>query len=230
VVVKITPQVTDLAEIARAVEAGGGDAICASNTIPALPEIDLETDTPSPDVSGASAYSGLSGAAIRPITLRAIAEIARATRLPITGTGGPVTWRDAAQFLLAGATTVQFCTAVMRYGREIVGDLREGLADYLVRRGCRSPAELVGRALPRIVPHEELPRVGPVRARIDPDRCIGDGACFVSCRDGGHRAIAFGADRRPVVDDERCVGCGLCALVCPVDRCIEIAARPAPGR
>ena len=224
IVIKITPQVTDIVAIARAVAEGGGDAICAANTIPSLTGIDLETETPDPDVSGHSTYAGLSGAAIRPITLRTIAEIARATSLPVTGTGGPTTWRDAVQFMLVGATTVQFGTAVMLHGREIIEDLCEGLAHYLDRRGLHSPEALVGRSLPRIVPHDALPRGARVRARIDLERCIGDGACFISCRDGGHRAIAFGADRRPVVDDERCVGCGLCAIVCPVEGCIRVEA------
>ena len=222
VVIKITPQVADIVEIARAAADAGCDAICASNTIPSLTGINLETWTPEPDVVGASTYSGLSGPAIRPLTLRTIAEIARHTGLPITGTGGPTTWRDAVQFMLVGATTVQFCTAVMCYGRDIIEDLCEGLAHYLDRRGLRSPRELVGGALPRIVAHEALPRGRAVRARIDRETCIGDGACFISCRDGGHRAIAFGADRVPVVDDERCVGCGLCGLVCPVEGCITL--------
>jgi dihydropyrimidine dehydrogenase (NAD+) subunit PreA len=173
-------------------------------------------------VNGRSTYAGLSGAATRPITLRTISEIARATGLPVTGTGGPTTWRDAAEFMLVGATTVQFCTAVMRYGRDIIEDLCEGLAHYLDRRGFQSPEALVGRALHRIVPHDALRQGARVRARIDLDRCIGDGACFISCRDGGHRAIVFGVDRVPVVDDERCVGCGLCAVVCPVEECIRM--------
>lgn len=225
VVIKITPQVADIAEIARAVADGGADAICAANTIPSLAGIDLATDAPQPDVGGRSSFAGLSGPALRPITLRTIAEIARATRLPVTATGGPTTWRDAAQCLLVGATTVQFCTAVMRYGRDIIEDLCEGLAHDLDRRGLRSPAALIGRALPQIVAHEALSRETRVRARIDLARCIGDGACFIACRDGGHRAIAFGVEREPRVDDERCVGCGLCAVVCPVEACIRMEAK-----
>ncbi len=222
VVIKITPQVADIVEIAQAVRAAGCDAICASNSVPALMGIDLETWVPQPDVRGVSTYSGLSGPAVKPITLRTIAEIARRVGIPITGTGGPTTWRDAAEFMLVGATTVQFCTAVMRYGYALAEDLCEGLAHYLDRRGLRSPADLVGRALPRIVTHEDLPRGQRVLARIDPATCIRDGACVIACRDGGHRAITANETRLPVIDEERCVGCGLCRLVCPVTDCIRM--------
>ncbi|MFH1143135.1 MAG: NAD-dependent dihydropyrimidine dehydrogenase subunit PreA [Candidatus Eisenbacteria bacterium] len=221
VVIKITPQVASIAAIAAAVREAGCDAICASNTIPALAGIDLERWVPYPDLDGASTYAGLSGPAIKPVTLRTIAEIARHGRLPITGTGGPLSWMDAVEFMLAGATTVQFCTAVMRYGFAIIEELREGLGDYLDRRGCHGPEELVGRALPNIVDHGRLPR-RTMRARIDPRLCIGDGSCLIACRDGGHRAIRMSGERAFEVDPERCVGCGLCGLICPVDGCITL--------
>jgi dihydropyrimidine dehydrogenase (NAD+) subunit PreA len=221
VVIKLTPQVADIVETARAVQAAGCDAICASNTLPALMGIDPDRAVPVPDVQGRSTYAGLSGPAIKPVTLRAVAQIASHVDLPVTGTGGPVTWQDAVEFMLAGATTVQFCTAVMHYGIDIIDDLCEGLSDHLDRRGLDSPAALVGRALPQIVAHEQLPR-RRITARIDPERCIRDGLCYIACHDGGHRAITMDADRLPVVDAERCVGCGLCGLICPVDGCILI--------
>ncbi|MDI7269891.1 MAG: NAD-dependent dihydropyrimidine dehydrogenase subunit PreA, partial [Myxococcota bacterium] len=226
VVIKLTPQVADIAEAAEAVLGAGADGVCASNTIPSLMGVDLRTFVPEPDVGGRSTASGLSGPATRPITLRCIAEIARRTGAQISATGGPVTWRDAAAMMTVGARTVQFCTAVMLHGADIVEDLVEGLGDHLDASGFRSAADLVGRALPNIAGHDDLPRGLGVRARIDADRCVRCGVCFVSCRDGGHRAIRFGADRLPSVDDSRCVGCGLCRLVCPVPGCVAVA--PAP--
>jgi dihydropyrimidine dehydrogenase (NAD+) subunit PreA len=230
IVIKLTPQVTDIVETARAVKAAGCDAICASNTIPALMGIDLGTRVPEPDVQGRSTCAGLSGPAIKPITLRTISQIATQVDLPITGTGGPVTWSDAVEFMLAGATTVQFCTAVMRFGFDIIDDLCEGMRDYLDRRGLDSPQALIGGALPQIVSHAQLPRGARVTARIDDERCIRDGACFIACRDGGHRAIRMGDERRFEIDPQRCVGCGLCRLVCPVDGCIlmQVSDGPAP--
>ncbi len=214
IVIKITPQVTDIVEIAQAVQRGGADAICASNTIPSLPGLDVATHTPWPGLGGRSTYSGLSGPAIRPITLRTIAEIARHVPLPITGTGGPVTWRDAVEFLLVGARTVQFATAVMHYGFDIVADLVDGLAYYMEETGTRQVSDLVGAALPRLCGHEELPKLR-VRSTLSPDLCVRCDLCHVSCRDGGHAAIEVGPDRLPRIDEDRCVGCAMCVRVCP---------------
>lgn len=215
VVIKITPQVTDIVEVAQAVHHGGADAICASNTIPSLPGVDLATRTPWPGVGGRSTYSGLSGPAIKPITLRTIAEIARHVPLPITGTGGPLTWKDAVEFLMVGARTVQFATAVMHYGFEIIADLVDGLAFFMEDSGVERVADLVGVALPRLCGHEDLPAGLRVRSQVARDLCVRCDLCYVSCRDGGHQAISIGADRVPIVDGDRCVGCAMCVRVCP---------------
>jgi len=228
VIIKITPMVADVVEVAEAVKASGADGIAASNTIPALMGIDLETFCPNPCVGGRSAFSGLSGPAIKPITLRVIAEIARAVDLPITATGGASDWRDAAEMLLVGAGTVQFCTAPMRYGFRIIDDLCDGLRAYLTSKGLGSPADLVGRALASIVSHDDLPRLRMVSS-IDETRCIRCDLCYVACRDGGHRAIRRNPDRVPYTDEEACVGCGLCAQVCPVDGCIEMRVGEGAG-
>ena len=89
VVIKITPQVASVAKVAEAVKRGGADAICAANTIPSLMGVDVDTFVPYPNVQGKSTYSGMSGPAIRPLTLRTLAEIATRVDLPITATGGP---------------------------------------------------------------------------------------------------------------------------------------------
>jgi dihydropyrimidine dehydrogenase (NAD+) subunit PreA len=222
VVIKITPQVADIVEVARAAKEGGADGICASNTIPSLLGIDLESFVPYPQVDGRSTYSGLSGPAIKPITLRVIAEIARHVEIPITGTGGASDWRDAAEFMLVGARTVQFCTAPMHYGYRIIDHLKDGLRRYLQSKDMRAPKELVGRSLTHIVGHEELSRSKKVVSRIDPQLCIKDDLCYLACRDGGHQAIELGDDRIPIMDDEKCVGCGLCLAVCPVPGCLSL--------
>lgn len=217
VIIKVTPQVTNIVDVAGAVKRGGADGICASNTIPSLMGIDIHSLTPHPDVRGKSSYSGMSGAAIKPITLRTIAEISKAIDIPITGTGGPTTWKDAVEFLLVGATTVQFATAVMRYGYDIIEDLTSGLAFYMEEKGFKSVVDIIGKSLPNIVTHGELERK-TVISKIDEMLCIKCDACYITCRDGGHQAIKLEReDRLPEVDEEKCKGCGLCATVCPVD-------------
>ena len=218
VVIKITPQVTDIVKVAQAVKRGGADAICASNTIPSLMGVNVDTFVPYPDVQGSSTYSGLSGPATKPITLRTLAEISRAVDLPITATGGPVTWRDAVEMMLVGATTVQFCTAVMHYGVDIIDDLRDGLAFYLEDKGFDSPADIVGLALPRIVNHGELRRDVKMISSLIEERCVKCDLCYIACRDGGHQAIKLDkTDRLPEIDREKCPGCRLCVTVCPAD-------------
>ncbi len=221
VVIKLTPQVADIAEVAQAVKDAGVDAVCASNTIPSLMGLDPDTLLPRPTVGKKSSYAGLSGPAILPITLRNIAEIAKSVGIPITGTGGPITAYDAVQIMAVGATTVQFCTAVMTYGFRIIEDLLEGLAWELSRRHLTSPSQLVGVALDSVATHDELEQAGKVVCHIDEDRCIGCGRCFLACRDGGHQAITFDtATRTPEVDPDRCVGCAFCTQVCPVSGCM----------
>ena len=223
VLIKITPQVTDIVKIARAVRRAGADGITASNSIPALMGIDIRTFAPIPNLGGKSTYSGLTGPAIKPITLRTIAEIARHVDIPISGNGGASTWRDAVEFLAVGAGNVQMCTAVMHYGFRIIEDLTSGLSHYLDEMGFDSVSEIVGRALPNIVEHDDLPRRRVVSHIFD-ERCIGCELCYVACRDGGHEAIELREGTRiPQVNEERCVGCGLCEQVCPVPGCIEVS-------
>ncbi len=234
VIIKLTPQVDDIAEIAAAVQGAGADAVCVGNTLPALMGIDLGEGSgirdqgsgkpmwiPIPNVDGKSTYSGLSGPAVKPVSLRCIAQVAKVTGMPIAGSGGAVTWRDALEFLLLGAGVVEFCTAVMHYGVDIIDDLREGLAFHLEERGVRSVREIIGASLPFIVSHDELPRETWWRPRVDADRCVRCDLCAIACRDGGHRAITADAERLPQVDDEKCVGCALCATLCPV-HCIAM--------
>ena len=218
VVIKITPQVTNIVKVAEAVKRGGADAICAANTIPSLMGIDVDTFVPYPNVAGKSTYSGMSGPAIKPLTLRTLAEISKHVNIPITATGGPVTWRDAVEMMLVGTTTVQFCTAVMHYGYDIIDDLLDGLAFYLEEKNIARPTDLVGRSLGHIVGHHELSRARKVVSRVIEDRCVKCDLCYIACRDGGHQAMKLEASGRlPETDRDKCPGCRLCVTICPAD-------------
>ncbi len=228
VLVKLTPNITDITAAARAAREGGADGIALINTINSLVGVDLDTWQPRPAVRGRGTHGGYSGPAVKPIALNMVAACARDPRvgLPISGVGGIDDWRDAVQFLLLGATTVQVCTAVMHHGYRIVEDLVDGLADHLRARGLSSPADLVGRVLPAIGDWGQLDLGYRLVARVDTARCVGCGLCHVACMDGAHQAIRL--DRAngcavPVVDDDACVGCRLCEHVCPVERCVTMA-------
>lgn len=217
--IKITPHVTDIVDVANAVKRSGCDALTASNSIQALMGIDIRTFAPYPSLGGKSTYSGMTGPAIKPITLRTISEIARNVDIPILGTGGASTWSDAVEFMSVGSGVVQFCTVVMHYGFRVIDDLKSGMSHYLQEMKFASPLDIVGRALPNIVMHDDLPR-RTIRSHIDETLCIACDLCYVACRDGGHMAIDRMPNRIPSVDRDRCVGCGLCQHVCPVDGCI----------
>jgi dihydropyrimidine dehydrogenase (NAD+) subunit PreA len=228
VLIKLTPQIADIAAAAAAVKRSGADGVTAINTVKGLMGVDLDSFVPYPNVGGFSTYGGISGPAIKPVALRCVAEIARRVGIPISATGGVTTWRDAAEFLLVGARTVQVCTEVMRHGFGVVEDMIDGLANYLEDKGFASVEEIIGKALPHVVEHSQLPRDGKVRAHVTAETCIRCGVCYVACRDGGHQAIEFGADRSVRVDEEKCVGCGFCATTCPVADCLNLRRTPAP--
>lgn len=109
----------------------------------------------------------------------------------------------------------------MQYGYRIVEDMCNGLSHYLEDQGYDSLEEMVGAANKNIIPCEELDRSYIVYPKIDLDKCVGCGRCYISCFDGAHQAIEFDEEtRRPSVNKDKCVGCHLCATVCPV-RCIS---------
>lgn len=219
--IKITPHVTDIVEVAKAVKRSGADALTAANSLQALMGINIRNFVPYPQLNGKSSYSGMTGPAIKPLTLRTISEIARNVDIPILGTGGASDWKDSVEFLAVGASVVQFCTAVMHYGFRIIDDLKSGMSHYLTEMEFKSVTQIIGKALPNIASHDDLPR-RKVRSRIDEIKCVQCELCYVACRDGGHIAIEQRENKIPVVNEEKCVGCGLCEHVCPVDECITM--------
>jgi dihydropyrimidine dehydrogenase (NAD+) subunit PreA len=228
---KLTPNTTDMLPAAMACMRAGADALSTINTVRAITELDLETLAPKPTIQGRGSISGLSGAVVKPIALRFVAELSQNTEvtLPISAIGGIETWRDAAMFLLLGATNLQVTTGVMRYGYRIVESLSEGLEDYLETRGLQSITELVGASLEFIVEPGEHHQTRHVVAKVDPDQCIGCGLCHVVCHDGANQAMAFDSlTRKAKADEDRCVGCLLCQHVCPVWSCIGTAEVAAP--
>ncbi|MBI1859046.1 MAG: NAD-dependent dihydropyrimidine dehydrogenase subunit PreA [Candidatus Melainabacteria bacterium] len=225
VIVKLTPNITDITKAGLAAQRGGANAVSLINTINSVTGIDLDTMEPNPKVAGLSSHGGYCGPAVKPIALNMIAELTNHPdfHLPISGIGGIETWRDAAEHILMGASTVQVCTAVMHYGFKIVQDMTEGLSNYLDSQKMKSVLELSGITAKKLRKWEDLDLNYKIIASIDEEKCIGCQLCYIACEDGAHQAIALLKNSRvPKIKEDHCVGCNLCSLVCPVESCISM--------
>ncbi len=227
VIVKLTPNITNILHPAIAAKAGGADAVSLINTINSIMRVDYDSLTMYPTTDGMGTHGGYCGEAVKPIALNMVAEIARTAEthdIPISGIGGVTNWRDAVDFIALGATTVQVCTAAMVYGFKIVEGLIDGLNNFLDEKGMASVHDLVGKAVPSVTDWKYLNLNYIEKAYIDQDLCIKCGKCHIACEDTSHQAITHTVDgqRKFVVKDEECVGCNLCVEVCPIEDCITM--------
>jgi len=227
VIVKLTPNITDIRLPARAAHNAGADAVSLINTVSSIISVNLDTMSPEPSIDGWGSHGGYCGPAVKPIAMNMVAEIARdpaTAELPISGIGGITTWRDAAEFMSLGAQNVQVCTAAMTYGFKIIDELTTGLSNWMETAGYSKLDEFVGRAVPNVKDWQNLNLNYIAKAKINQDLCVSCGRCHVVCEDTSHQAITatVNGSRRFEVIDEECVGCNLCVSVCPIDSCITM--------
>ena len=247
VLIKLTPNIGDITVPGVAAVEAGAHGLSLINTIKSIVGVDLDRMVPYPVVGGRSTNGGYCGPAVKPIALHMVAALARDPRVtvPISGIGGIATWRDAAEFIALGCTSVQVCTAVMHYGFRIVEDMIDGLSNFLDDKGMKSVSELRGRAVPAYTEWGELDLNYKVAAHVDPKKCIGCDLCLVACRDSSVHCIHTGQHPLPAghrapsrdaaiarfeetgvkvtwVDWDECTGCNLCSHVCPVPGCITM--------
>ena len=219
ILAKLTPNVAKMSPAAEAAKRGGANGIAAINTIKSIIAVNAHTYVSAPAVHGMSAVGGYSGNAVKPIALRFITELGQNPELAgmhLSAMGGVETWRDALEYILLGAGSIQVTTAVMQYGYRIIDDLKAGLNLYLAEKGFSCLEEARGMGLDSISETTDvLERDTIVFPMFHREKCIGCGRCAISCADGGHQAIRLGEDRKPVLNGKRCVGCHLCVLVCP---------------
>jgi dihydropyrimidine dehydrogenase (NAD+) subunit PreA len=221
--VKLTPNVTDMVPIAEAAVRGGADALSAINTVESLIGVDIETATPLPIAYGIdkkeqlSTYGGFCGPAVKPLGLRFVSQIAKANPdIPISGIGGIENWSSAIEYLMVGAKTLQICTAAMWHGFSIIKGLNEGITKFMERKGYATLDSMVGKALPKITTWTALSKLPPLVARVIDEKCTGCKDCVVACADGGYLAIQM-RKKYAVINAEKCDGCGLCYVVCRDD-------------
>jgi dihydropyrimidine dehydrogenase (NAD+) subunit PreA len=256
VIVKLTPNISDIVMPARAAVVAGANAVSLINTLNSIIGVDLNTLEITPNIGGKGGHGGYAGPAVKPIALNMLAALGRdsviaASKLPISGMGGISTWRDAAEFLLLGASNLQVCTAVMHYGFRIVEDLCDGLSNWMDEKGFARVSDVVGKSLHRVSDFNDFDLSFRAVARIDQQKCIRCNLCYVACNDTAHQCIDLVAkdgrvvqpqsyeiqvngkeeavSTRPsvLVREQDCVGCRLCYNVCPVEDCIRMIEEPS---
>jgi dihydropyrimidine dehydrogenase (NAD+) subunit PreA len=228
VITKLTPNVHSVVPAGKAVVEAGTNALSLINTIQSVTGIDLDTFVPNPYVAGKSVFGGYCGPAVKPIALKFLATIAQnpvTNKVPISGIGGISTWKDAAEFMLLGSTSVQVCTAAMKHGFRIIEDLCEGLSNWMDEKGFATTTDFIGKSVPTLTHWEDLDINYHHIAHINQDKCIHCGLCYIACEDTSHQSIAleYGKPYNTyTIKEEECVGCNLCQLMCPVTDCITM--------
>jgi dihydropyrimidine dehydrogenase (NAD+) subunit PreA len=199
VLIKLTPNITDIRQAARAAKRGGADGLSAINTINSITGVDLDTFTPRPNVDGKSAHGGYCGPAVKPIALHLVQQVTGDPEvgLPVSGIGGISGWRDAAEFILLGCTSVQLCTAPMHWGFRMVEDMIDGLKNWMDEKGFRTIEDFRGRSLARVTDWKNLNLNYKIVARIDREKCIGCDLCYIACWDGAHQCIHIDGHATP---------------------------------
>jgi dihydropyrimidine dehydrogenase (NAD+) subunit PreA len=200
VLVKLTPNISDIRVIARAAKRGGADGLSAINTINSITGIDLDTFVPRPNVDGKSSHGGYCGPAVKPIALNMVQQIMAdaSSALPLSGIGGIGTWRDAVEFMLLGCGTVQVCTAVMHYGYRVVEDMAEGLENWMRSKGFATIEDFRGLSIPKVTEWKHLNLNYKIVAHINEQTCIGCDLCHIACWDGAHQCIHLDRVEGPV--------------------------------
>ncbi len=227
VIVKLTPNISNIQLPARAAKKAGAHAISLINTINSIMGVNLDTFELFPSVAGKGGHGGLAGPIVKPIALNLLSQVAidPEVNLPISGIGGISNWRDALEFILLGANSVQVCTAVMHHGFRIVEDMIEGLSNWMEEKGYTSLDQVRGKALHRIDDFGNFNLLHKTVARINQDKCIHCNLCYIACDDTAHQCIELKkVDEKvqTIVREEDCVGCDLCSIVCPVEGCISM--------
>ncbi len=198
VLIKLTPNVTNIAAIGRAAKKGGADGLSAINTLNSITSIDLDDLTPRPKVRGKSAHGGYCGPAVKPIALNMVSQLNAdpEIKIPVSGIGGIATWQDAAEFILLGCSSVQVCTAVMHYGFRLIEDMIDGLSNWMDEKGFHTIEDFRGASLAKMEVWGNLDLNYKLVAEIDPDKCIGCDLCHIACWDTAHQCIHIEGEGR----------------------------------
>jgi dihydropyrimidine dehydrogenase (NAD+) subunit PreA len=214
----------ELKRLAVTVVEAGVNAISTTNLFYGIVGVDIETGMPvatESDVWGnpRAGVAAFSGPSIKPFGLRAVAEIASAVDVPISGIGGVTSWQSAVEYMMLGASTVQVGMAAMLFGYDMVNDMISGLSGFMERKGYRSPNDFIGVAF-RNVPGLGEKVYAPLklgrRYVVDDALCNGCGLCVKTCSTSNNGAMQLRKDTA-WIDSTLCNCCGMCRIVCPIE-------------
>lgn len=210
VLVKLSP-FRNVQQAAEAAQAASADGIVAINSFGPTLAIDIEHGGRS--WMGGGGYGWLSGPALKPIAVRAVYDIARTVDIPVIGVGGVTRGTDVIEFLMAGASAVQVCTAAITKGLTVFGKIASEADTWLNEHGYQSVSDIQGLALKNAAPIMQAPPTVIVEA------CTGCGLCVTSCV---YHALTL-VDKKIRLTPELCAKCGLCISRCPTDA-LQLAA------
>lgn len=203
IIIKLTPQVTDLVEMAEAVHDAGAAAVTLMNRFIGFA---VNPETGRPIILGTA---GVGGPWVKPLTLRWIYEVYNKLGIAISGTNGPHDAHDVVEFMMAGARTVQMCSVVMARGYSWLTKTIRELNEFLDRKGYNSAKDVIGVAAKSAMTYAQMAEFPKEQAEVDEDLCTLCGKCIDSCF---YDALSVKEDRIVV---EGCWGCGICSCVCP---------------
>jgi len=209
--IKLTPTTHHMVPLAQAAESAGADFLTIANSIRSFAGVDIHTGLPK-----LPAFGGYSGPAIKPITQRHVAEVARAVKIPISACGGITTWEDVIEYIMLGATTVQICTSIMWQGYGHFQTILNGLEKYMETEKLSSLEQIRGKTLAFIATIDEVSERPPLVSRVDPERCtnLQKGGCELCRPVCFYGAIEFSP--RLKLKPQNCDGCNLCVEICPM--------------
>ncbi|MBA7513788.1 NAD-dependent dihydropyrimidine dehydrogenase subunit PreA [subsurface metagenome] len=207
VIAKLTPQTANLVLVAKRIEKAGAAAITCHNRMMAL---DINIETASPTVW--PSYGGWGGPWMMPYNLAWLTKIYADVKIPISSTSGVWKWQDIIAATMAGATTVQSCTAILVKGFDVVKEWLDNMNIWMDKKGYKSLDEIRGAVMKNLISGTQLKRGQPgVHAVVDEGKCTGCLWCEKICL---YEAITIKGTVAEVNED-KCDGCGMCSQVCP---------------
>ncbi|CAA7600940.1 Dihydroorotate dehydrogenase domain protein [Acididesulfobacillus acetoxydans] len=206
VMVKLSPNVTNMAKMAMSAEQAGASAVSAIDTVRAIIGVDLESGRPL-----LSTYGGYSGPPVRPIGLAAVALISQAAKIPVCGIGGISNSHHVLEYMMLGASTVQLCTSLILNGLDSLSKIIHDLETWLMQHNVADFGQIRGKALQSLKSFEEI-KVEPYVAKAL--QGCSDLSCNLCVRGCIYKAV-HKSKFKVTVDQNLCTGCGLCLSVCP---------------